>query len=172
MKKIGYILLVLTIGLTLLSCADTADTGTGDTTTAATTAATTVDRDKIVDSGISEDEIAFRQAVWAAVKDTVDDAVTINDLWVSNFKKVDDVFMGHYSVKQNGNPAVTGGPMITTVTVGGYDFIFGSNLIPSIFTDGKRYSLETAFSCGAITEDQLRQLWEQHKEGNSFYDEK
>ncbi|MBQ8381776.1 MAG: hypothetical protein IJX47_01065 [Clostridia bacterium] len=177
MKYLAYALIILTLSsVVLASCDDAADTGSSDGTTAATTTAiitpaNTVDRDKLTDPNLSEDDAAFLRAVWAAVKDTVDESVTINDLDVSKYKKVDDVFMGHYYGNKVTGDYVTAGEMITTVTVGGYDFIFGSTLIPSIFTDGKQYSLESAYSSGAITEDQLRRLWEMHKEGNLYYDE-
>ena len=176
-KRINTIILMFIIGATLLSCANTASpAASSDGTTAATTTAAvitptnTVDRDKLTTPNLSEEDAAFYRAVWAAVKDTVDESVTINDLWVKGkYLKVDDVYMARYQGANKSGAAFTEGPMITTVTVGGYDFIYGSNLVSSIFTDGKRYSLESAYSSGAITEDQLRRLWELHKEGNIYY---
>ena len=176
MKILAFTLALLTVTAVLLSCADLTDppAASSDSTTVTTaviTPATTIDRDKLTLSDLSEEEIAFYRAVWAAVKDTVDESATINDLEISGgrYLKVDDVYMAFYQGVRIKGTHFTEGPAVTTVTVAGYDFIFGSTLIPSIFTDGKRYSLESAYSSGAVTEDQLRRLWEMHKEGNIYY---
>ena len=132
-KRINTIILMFIIGATLLSCADTAPAASSDGTTAATTTAVitptnTVDRDKLTTPNLSEEDAAFYRAVWAEVKDTVDESVTINDLWVKGkYLKVDDVYMARYQGAKKSGADFTEGPMVTTVTVGGYDFIFGSN---------------------------------------------
>ena len=168
MKILAFTLALLTATAVLLSCANDSPAASSDSTTAVllsyandsttvTTAvitpATTVDRDKLTLSDLSEEEIAFYRAVWAAVKDTVAESATINDLQVKGkYLKVDDVYMARYQGVRINGTYFTEGPAVTTVTVAGYDFIFGSTLLPSIFTDGKRYSLESAYSSGAVTE--------------------
>ena len=179
MKILAFTLALLTATAVLLSCANDSPAASSDSTTVTTTVttavitpATTVDRDKLTLSDLSEEDIAFYRAVWAAVKDTVAESATINDLQVKGkYRKVDDVYMAFYQGVRINGTHFTEGPAVTTVTVAGYDFIFGSTLLPSIFTDGKRYSLESAYSSGAVTEDQLRRLWEMHKEGNIYYND-
>ena len=178
MKYLAYALTILTLSAVLLACGDTAPATTDGTTTAVTTAvitpANTVDRDTLYNPSLPQDERDFVNAVWAAVKDSLGGTCTINEIVVNrHFYRVDDVFMGFYEGASgpDGERVTDGPPAVLVETVGGYEFIFGNYRAMEIFTDGKRYSLQNAYSSGAITEDQLRRLWEMHKEGNIYYEE-
>ena len=163
-----FTLLALTISVFLLaSCADTADTDTGDTTTtAATTAATTVGRDTLTNPNLSEERVALLNSVWAAVKDTVDEELTINNLKVGSFYvQCDNAYVCFYQGCQK-DDFVFSCPMLSQDTVAGYVFYYSDLTKLTVFEDGRSYSLQGAYSAGVLTEEELRTVWEAYKAKN------
>ncbi|MBQ7324374.1 MAG: hypothetical protein IJW98_01375, partial [Clostridia bacterium] len=57
---------------------------------------------------------------------------------------------------------------MTTVTINGLDFVYGSSHMIEIYHNGKMYSVQSAFEKGILSENQLRYLYEIHR-GNYDY---
>ena len=166
MKKL--IPLFLLAALLLCSCADTgapADTSADSTTTAVTT----IDRDQLTRSTLSKQQEALYCSAWEAVKNTVPQDCTIDNLhFRGTIRQYDEAFICYYlGCSKNG--LFTETCEITSQTVAGYEFIYGSNIQATVFANGKKYNLETAYNAGVLTEDEIRTLWEEHKAGNSTY---
>ena len=177
MKKLLTLLtLALTLftltSLLLVACEDTgapADTSAPDSTT---TAATTIDRDKLTLSLSKQQEELYRSA-WEALKNTVPDYCTINNLQFGTvIMEYDEAFICFYRgfLAQEGSWG-TAGQAVTHQTVAGYEFIYGSTLQYTVFANGKEYNLETAYDAGVLTEDEIRMIWEEHKKDNFYYTE-
>ena len=164
MKIISCILLVLTIGLTLLSCADTADAGTGDTTTAATTAATTVDRDTLIISDLSEIEVEIITAMWNQYKDNAilnNPSATINSISLDRFFEPCGEGYVLYVID-----FIPPADSYYSETIAGYEFRYTSILPLSFYSNGTFESLRSAYTDKKMTEDELRTIWEAHKAKN------
>ena len=167
MKKL-FPLLTLT-ALLLCGCGETgapADTSAPDSTTAVTT----IDRDKLTLS-LSKQKQALYRSAWEALKNMVPEYCTINNLQFGTvIMEYDEAFICFYRgfLARQGD-TVTEGGAYTYQTVAGYEFIYGSTLQYTVFANGKKYNLETAYNAGVLTEDEIRMIWEEHKAGNSIY---
>ena len=168
MKKLLTLLtLALTLftltSLLLVACADMgdpADTSADSTTTAVTT----IDRDQLTRSTLSKQQQALYRSAWEAIKDTVSEEYTINDLHFGyTIMEYDEAFICYYLCCSK-NGLFTETCEITSQTVAGYEFIYGSNIQATVFANGKKYNLETAYNAGVLTEDEIRMIWEEHKE--------
>ena len=139
-----------------------------DSTT--TTAVTTIDRDKLTLS-LSKQKQALYRSAWEALKNMVPEYCTINNLQFGTvIMEYDEAFICFYRgfLARQGD-TVTEGGAYTYQTVAGYEFIYGSTLQYTVFANGKKYNLETAYNAGVLTEDEIRMIWEEHKAGNSIY---
>ncbi|MBQ8288840.1 MAG: hypothetical protein IJX76_08755 [Clostridia bacterium] len=162
-KRMISILLVLVIGALAVSCADTADTGNTLGTNATTTAVTTVDRDTLTKPNLSEERVALLNSVWATVKDTVDEELTINNLSVGSFYvQCGNAYVCFYRGCRKDN-LILSSPMETQDTVEGYEFYYSDTTKLTVFENGRSYSLQGAYSAGVLTEEELRTVWEAYK---------
>lgn len=159
MKKL--IPLFLLTALLLCGCADMGEP-------ADTSADSTIDRDQLTLSLSKHQEELYRSA-WEAVKDTVPQDYTIDHLhFHGTIMQYDEAFICYYlGCSKDGS--FTNAPAVTSQTVAGYEFIYGSTTQFTVFANGKKYNLETAYDAGVLTEDEIRTLWEEHKAGNSTY---
>ncbi len=142
----------------------------GTQSSESTTAVTTIDRDKLTLSLSKQQEELYRSA-WEALKNTVPDYCTINNLQFGTvIMEYDEAFICFYRgfLAQEGSWG-TAGQAVTHQTVAGYEFIYGTTRQYTVFANGKKYNLETAYDAGVLTEDEIRMIWEAHKEGNSTY---
>lgn len=158
MKKI---LTLLTLAaLLLVGCADMGDPIGSEPS--ATTAATTDARDVIeTPEQYTELELNARKAIWAAVKDSVREDLTINDL---DIYRVLMEHKGTFVVSYLGCPGPAPQPMETEETVLDYTFKYNYyNIQYKVLSGGKFYSLQSAYDEGIFTEEDIRIVWEAHK---------
>lgn len=178
MKYLVYTLVLLTLSAVLLACVDTADVGSPDGTTAANTTAVitpanTIDRDKLTNPDLSEDEIAFIQMLWTTFKDGVRDGMTINNIRIGDFLyRTDDFFVGTFfgfEDKENGVALTSFPGDLESYDLGGYNFKVRQCCYPLniYFKDGSRYSLIDAYNKGSINDDQLKAIWEAYEAAHS-----
>ncbi len=147
--------------LMLVGCADMSDPiGTQPSTTVVTTDA----RDVIeTPEKYTELELNARKALWAAVKDSVREDLTINDPVIYS------VLMEHngaFVILYAGCPSPAPAPMEAKETVLGYTFKYGYyNIRYQVVSGGKLYSLQSACEEGVFTQDDIRIIWEKHTSG-------
>ena len=60
-------------------------------------------------------------------------------------------------------------PGQTEERVLGYEFIYGYSDHYEVYANGKKYSLNTAYTEGVLTEEEIRSLWKAHKATHSIY---
>ena len=164
MKKI-FIILTLA-SLLLVGCADMGEPI--GTQPSATTAVTTDARDVIeTPEKYTELELKVRKAIWAAVKDSVREDLTINDI---DIYKVLMEHKGAFVLSYMGCPGPALQQMETEETVLDYTFKYNYyNIQYDVLSDGKFYSLQEAYDEGIFTEEDIRIVWEKHKEEYPFY---
>ena len=164
MKKL---LTLLTLAaLLLVGCADMRDPNGAQPS--APTAVTTDERDVIeTPEKYTELELKARKAIWAAVKDSVREDRTINDLDIYS------VLMEHkgaFVASYMGCPGPAPEPMVTEETVLDYTFKYNYyNIQYKVLSGGEFYSLQSAYDEGIFTEEDIRIVWEKHKEEYPFY---
>ncbi|MBQ8288839.1 MAG: hypothetical protein IJX76_08750 [Clostridia bacterium] len=169
MKHLARTLTLLALAAMLLAgCADTADTGNTLGTNATTPpvtigTVTTVSRDTLTNPDASADRVALLNSVWAAVKDTVGEELTINNLMVGSFYvQSDNAYICFYlGCRKDGT--ITVAPMLSKDTVEGYEFRYTDTTKLTVFENGRSYSLQGAYSAGVLTEEELRTVWEAYK---------
>ena len=159
MKKL---LTLLTLAaLLLVGCADMGDPIGSEPS--ATTAATTDARDVIENpEQYTELELKARKAIWAAVKDSVREDLTINDL---DIYRVLMEHKGAFVASYMGCPGPAPEPMVTEETVLDYMFKYNYyNIQYDVLSDGEFYSLQEAYDEGIFTEEDIRIVWEAHNQ--------
>ena len=178
MKILAFTLALLTATAVLLSCADLTDSPAASSdattvTTAVITPATTVDRDKLTLSDLSEDETAFIQLIWNFRKDSAQDSMTINNIRIGDFLyRTDDFFVGTFfgfEDKENGVLLTSFPGNLESYDLGGYNFKVRPCCYPLrvFFKDGSHYSLIDAYTKGAINDTQLKDIWEAYEAAHS-----
>ena len=159
MKKLLPLLILA--ALLLVGCADMGDpNGTQPSTT---TAVTTDARDVIeTPEKYTELELKVRKAIWAVIKDSRREELTINDI---DIYKVLMEHKGAFVVSYMGCPGPALQPMETEETVLGYTFKYNYyNIQYTVFSGGEFYSLQSAYDEGVFTEEDIRIVWEKHNE--------
>ena len=172
MKKLLTPLLSLTLvlltltALILAGCADMGElANTGDPATT-TTAVTTIDRDELTLSNLSELQKKLYHSAWEAMKDRLSEDCTINHLVFGNqITEYDEAIVCYFrGLRIDGG--ITEGPGNTWQTVAGYEFCYVSSLQMAVFANGKQYNLKSAYEAGVLSEDEIRMIWEDHKARN------
>ena len=164
MKKL--LTLLILAALLLVGCADMGEPI--GTQPSATTAVTTDERDVIeTPEKYTELELKVRKAIWAAVKDSVREDLTINDI---DIYKVLMEHKGAFVVSYLGCPGPALPMWLTEETVLNYTFKYNYDYIQyDVFYGGEFYSLQSAYDEGVFTEEDIRIVWEKHKEEYPFY---
>ena len=166
MKILAFTLALLTATAVLLSCADltASPAASSDGTTAATTTAvTTLDRDTLTKPNLTPEREALLRSVWAAVKNTVDKDLTINNLSVASFYvKCGDAYVCFYRGCKKDNTIIDL-MMMCKDTVGDYEFRYTNLTKLSVFENGGYYTLSGAYAAGVLTDEELKTVWEAYK---------
>lgn len=158
-KQIIIVLLILLMGVTLLSCADTAPAASPDGTTAATTTAvTTADRDTLTKPDLSEIEVEIIEAMWAKYKSQAESYFTINDISLNRF--FEPCGDGYVLFVTDFIPPAD---MLWEETIEEYEFRYSNITQLYYYLDGEFYTLQMAYASKMITDDQLRTVWEAYK---------
>ena len=174
MKKLLTPLLSLTLvlltltALILAGCDDIDEPAITGEPAVTTTAVTTIDRDELTLSNLSELQKKLYHSAWEALKDYLPEDCTIDHLVFGNqIAEYDEAIVCYYrgilSDKYNG---ITEGPGTTRQTVAGYEFCYVSSLQMAVFANGKKYNLKSAYEAGVLSEDEIRMIWEDHKARN------
>ncbi len=122
------------------------------------------DTDTLTDTHLSESEKQLYHAAWAALKDSVPDDYTINDLlfpgvWI----QCGDAFIcSSYKWEQTKN--LTIGLVRDPLSVAGYFFYSGRQF--TVFANDRAYKLDQAFTDGIVSADDLSRFYKAYREKN------
>ena len=159
MKELLTVLILA--ALMLVGCADMGEPI--GTEPSVTTAVTTDTRDVIeTPEKYTELELNARKAIWAVIKDSLREDLTINDI---DIYKVLMEHKGAFVVSYMGCPGPALQPMETEETVLDYTFKYNYyNIQYTVVSGGAFYSLQSAYDEGIFTEEDIRIVWEKHNE--------
>ena len=164
--SLTFVLLTLT-ALILAGCADMGEPANTGDPASTTTAVTTIDRDELTLSNLSEQQKKLYHSAWEALKDRLPEDCTINNLvFGSLIMEYDEAIVCYYRGALSDKSSITEGCGTTQQTVAGYEFCYSSSLQMAVFANGKKYNLKSAYEAGVLSEDEIRTIWEDHKARN------